>query len=64
MATDAMSGLLENFDEEIEALTIAVTGGGAKDYAEYKWMCGRINAFRRSREIVKTMEQLLQYQDE
>lgn len=64
MATDAMSGLLETFEEEIDSLTIAITSGGAKDYAEYKEMCGRIQAFRRSREIVQTMERLLQYQDE
>lgn len=64
MATDAMSGLIETFNEEIDSLTIAITSGGAKDYAAYMEMCGRIKAYRRAREIVQNMEKLLQYQDE
>lgn len=44
--------LREKFDYEISAAVKRVSGGQAKDYAEYKQVCGRVQGLAKAYDLV------------
>jgi hypothetical protein len=61
MATTAFSVVLKDIEEHREAIARAVVDGTAKDYPEYKSMCGEIRGLSVAHafitDLVRRMEQ-------
>ena len=64
MQVDAMTLLKKQMDEEVSALSGPLCEGAAKDFAEYREMCGKIYGLSRARLFVADMEARLQQDDE
>jgi hypothetical protein len=59
-----LSHLLAEFQEEIDGNTNALRQGAAKDFAEYKHLCGVIQGLSRAQSIVKALADKLENFDE
>lgn len=57
---ESILGLLyKEFDDEQKAMAEALTQGLPKDYAEYRFLCGRLHSFAVAKVIVnETVERL------
>ena len=64
METTVMALLIRNINEEQQAVTQALSAGSAKDFAEYRELCGRIEGRARARYIVEEMRVRLKEQDD
>jgi hypothetical protein len=61
MATTAFSVVLKDIEETRESIARALIDGGARDYAEYRSMCGQIRGLSTAHmfinDLVRKMEQ-------
>ena len=61
MATTVFSVILREVEEKQRSLADALASGAAKDYAEYKFMCGEIRGLSFAHtyvtDLVRKMEQ-------
>jgi hypothetical protein len=61
MATTALSVVLKEIESRREQIGIALMGGGAKDFAEYKSLCGEIRGLSQAHmyvtDLVRNLEQ-------
>jgi hypothetical protein len=64
MENDAMSLLLKHMEDDKKSLISALSDGVAKDYAEYKHMCGQIMGISKAQLCVNEMNKRLQDQDD
>lgn len=64
METTVMALLIRNINEEQQSVTQALSAGSAKDFAEYRELCGRIDGLARARYIVEEMRVRLKEQDD
>ena len=64
MAHDAMSLLTKQIEEDLERITQSLAHVDAKDFPEYKYLCGQNWGLRRALSLVKDMEQRLQQGEE
>ena len=62
---DGLLGLLySQLEEEKTALTAAIVSGGAKDFAEYREMSGRVHGLARAQSRINEMVDRLRRQQE
>lgn len=64
MENDAMSLLLKHMEDDKKSLISALSDGVAKDYAEYKHICGQIMGISKAQLRVNEMNTRLQDQDD
>ena len=61
MATTAFSVVLQNIEEHRDSIARALVDGAARDYSEYKAMCGEIRGLSTAHmfitDLVRKMEQ-------
>lgn len=60
MENDAMSLLLKHMEDDKKSLISALSDGVAKDYAEYKHLCGQIMGLSKAQLCVSEMNARLQ----
>ena len=60
MENDAMSLLLKHMEDDKKSLISALSEGVAKDYAEYKHLCGQIMGISKAQLRVSEMNARLQ----
>jgi len=60
MENDAMSLLLKHMEDDKKSLISALSDGVAKDYAEYKHLCGQIMGISKAQLRVNEMNARLQ----
>jgi hypothetical protein len=60
MENDAMSLLLKHMEDDKKSLISALSDGVAKDYAEYKHLCGQIMGISKAQLRVSEMNSRLQ----
>jgi len=60
MENDAMSLLLKHMEDDKKSLISALSDGVAKDYAEYKHLCGQIMGISKAQLRVNEMNTRLQ----
>jgi len=63
MEQDVLSLLIRNMNEEQQAVTQALSAGSAKDFAEYRELCGRIHGLTRAIYVIDEMKVRLLKQD-
>ena len=64
MNSQALSYLLKEIDKLREDQAIFLNGGGAKDFAEYRHVCGVIRGLTQADQIVKDLAKKLEYSDD
>ena len=64
MSTQAFQYLAKEIDKLRGDQAVFLTGGGAKDFAEYRHVCGVIRGLTHAEEIVKDLVHKLEYSDE
>ena len=64
MNSQALSYLLKEIDKLREDQAIFLSGGGAKDFAEYRHVCGVIRGLTHAEQLVIDLVQKLEYADE
>ena len=64
MNPQALSYLLKEIDKLREDQAIFLNGGGAKDFAEYRHVCGVIRGLTHADQIVKDLAKKLEYSDD
>lgn len=65
MNNDVMTYLLQQVDEEIAALSDAMVVGSAKDFSDYKELCGQVRGLRRAALLIsETRQRLVKEADE
>jgi len=64
MENDAMSLLIKHMEDDKKSLISALSDGVAKDYAEYKHLCGQIMGISKAQLRVNEMNTRLQDQDD
>ena len=64
MNSQALSYLLKEIDKLREDQAILLNGGGAKDFAEYRHVCGVIRGLTHADQIVKDLAKKLEYSDD
>ena len=60
----AFTYLLKEIDKLREDQAIFLNGGGAKDFAEYRHICGVIRGLTHADQIVKDLAKKLEYSDD
>ena len=60
MENDAMSLLLKHMEDDKKSLISALSDGVAKDFAEYKHLCGQIMGISKAQLRVREMNNRLQ----
>jgi hypothetical protein len=60
----AFESLLKQCREKRESLTIALEGGSAKDYAEYRAICGEIRGLSFAESIIIDLAKKLENSDD
>ena len=63
MATTAFDVVLKELSERRDALTQALTAGSAKDFAEYRQMCGEIRGLSVAHSIITDLVRQMEYSD-
>jgi hypothetical protein len=63
MATTAFDVVLKELSERRDAITQALAGGSAKDFAEYKQMCGEIRGLSIAHSIITDLVRQMEYSD-
>jgi hypothetical protein len=64
MNSQALSYLLKEIDKLREDQAVFLNGGGAKDFAEYRHVCGVIRGLTHADQIVKDLAKKLEYSDD
>jgi len=64
MNSQALTYLLKEIDKLREDQAIFLSGGGAKDFAEYRHVCGVIRGLTHADQIVKDLAKKLEYSDD
>ena len=64
MNLQALTYLLKEIDKLREDQAIFLNGGGAKDFAEYRHVCGVIRGLTHADQIVKDLAKKLEYSDD
>jgi hypothetical protein len=64
MNSQALTYLLKEIDKLREDQAIFLNGGGAKDFAEYRHVCGVIRGLTHADQIVKDLAKKLEYSDD
>lgn len=63
MATTAFDVVLKELSERRDALTQALAAGSAKDFADYKQMCGEIRGLSLAHSLVTDLVRKMEYSD-
>ena len=61
---NALEVLVKEYREKIESLTIALESGSAKDYAEYRAICGEIRGLTHAKRAVEDLAKRLENSDD
>ena len=64
MNHQALTYLLKEIDRLREDQAVFLNGGGAKDFAEYRHVCGVIRGLTHADQIVKDLAKKLEYSDD
>jgi hypothetical protein len=64
MNHQALSYLLKEIDKLREDQSVFLNGGGAKDFAEYRHVCGVIRGLTHAEQLVKDLAKKLEYSDD
>jgi len=64
MSTQAFQYLAKEIDKLRGDQTIFLAGGGAKDFAEYRHVCGVIRGLTHAEQLVRDLVQKMEYADE
>jgi hypothetical protein len=64
MATTAFSVVLKEIDERRDSLAQALISGAAKDYSEYRSLCGEIRGLSHAHAFVTDLVRRLETDDE
>ena len=64
MNSQALAYLLKEIDKLREDQAVFLNGGGAKDFAEYRHICGVIRGLTHADQIVKDLARKLEYSDD
>jgi len=64
VSTQAFQYLAKEIDKLRSDQTTFLAGGGAKDFAEYRHVCGVIRGLTHAEQLVKDLVQKLEYSDE
>jgi hypothetical protein len=64
MNSQALAYLLKEIDKLREDQAIFLNGGGAKDFAEYRHVCGVIRGLTHADQIVKDLAKKMEYSDD
>ena len=64
MSTQAFEYLAKEIDKLRGDQATFLIGGGAKDFAEYRHVCGVIRGLTHAEQLVKDLVQKMEYSDE
>lgn len=64
MNQQALTYLLKEIDKLREDQAVFLNGGGAKDFAEYRHVCGVIRGLTHADQLVKDLAKKLEYSDD
>ena len=64
MNSQALTYLLKEIDKLREDQAIFLSNGGAKDFAEYRHVCGVIRGLTHADQIVKDLARKMEYSDD
>lgn len=64
MSTQAFDYLAKEIDKLRNDQAIFLMGGGAKDFAEYRHVCGVIRGLTHAEQLVKDLVQKMEHSDE
>ena len=64
MNQQALTYLLKEVDKLLEDQSVFLNGGGAKDFAEYRHVCGVIRGLTHAEQLVKDLAKKLEYSDD
>ena len=64
MNHQALTYLLKEIDKLREDQAVFLNGGGAKDFAEYRHVCGVIRGLTHADQIVKDLAKKMEYSDD
>lgn len=64
MAATAFDVVIKELSERRDAITQALTAGSAKDFAEYKNMCGEIRGLSVAHAIITDLVRQMEIDDE
>ena len=64
MTTQALQYLAKEVDKLRGDQIAFLAGGGAKDFAEYRHVCGVIRGLTHAEQLVKDLVQKMEYSDE
>jgi hypothetical protein len=64
MNSQAIAYLLKEIDKLREDQAVFLNGGGAKDFAEYRHICGVIRGLTHADQIVKDLAKKMEYSDD
>ena len=64
MSEQALKHVAKEIDKLRGDQIVFLSGGGAKDFAEYRHVCGVIRGLTHAEQLVKDLVQKLEYSDE
>ena len=64
MNSQALAYLLKEIDKLREDQAVFLNGGGAKDFAEYRHVCGVIRGLTHADQLVRDLVQKMEFEDE
>ena len=64
MSTQAFQYLTKEIDKLRNDQAVFLMGGGAKDFAEYRHVCGVIRGLTHAEQLVKDLVQKMEHSDE
>lgn len=64
MATTALDVVIKEIEERRESIAQALISGAAKDFAEYKDLCGEIRGLSRAHAFITDLVRKMEYNDE
>lgn len=62
--TTAFDVALESIEERREAVARALVDGGAKDFAEYSFMCGEVRGLSRAHSMIQDLVRKMENDDD
>lgn len=62
--TTALDVVLKEIKQAKENITNAMSDGSAKDFAEYKYLCGEIQGLSRVQGIIEDLVRQMEFDDE
>ena len=64
MSNSALTYVLREIDKLRGDQAVFLNGGGAKDFAEYRHICGVIRGLTHAEQLVKDLVQKMEYSDD